>query len=223
LSKVFEEYWKLRMVSATARLQAAQQIIRHNPTRGSAAESALRTLLREFLPLRCGIGSGFLLDPNGTQSQQLDIIVFDQLDSAPLYRDGDLVIVSPKSAYLVLEVKSILNREDLKDAVENVASAKRLNPQARGIIFGYESAKHKTLADTLSGIAKSGNEPDQILCLAERILISWEPSQRQFKGYQLEDGHAVQQLINEVLAAGKVDNLHPYLPSLKAGSELFTV
>jgi hypothetical protein len=221
LSKVFEEYWKLRMVSATARLRAAQQIISHNPTRGSAAESALRTLLREFLPLRCGTGSGFLLDPQGNQSRQLDLIVFDQLDSAPLYRDGDLVIVSPGSAYLMLEVKSVLNREDLEEAFENIASAKRLAPQARGIIFGYESAKPKTLADALSKTAKSGYEPDQILCLQERILVSWSPTVKNFTGYQLEDGHAVQQLISEVLTASKVANLHPYLPSLQAGNELF--
>ena len=84
---VFEDYWKLRMESAAVRLAAAQEVIRHNPTRGSAAENAIRTLLREFVPQRCGVGTGFMLTANGTSSRQLDIVVFDQLHCAPLYRD----------------------------------------------------------------------------------------------------------------------------------------
>jgi hypothetical protein len=109
VSDEFTKYWHLRMKSVTARLDAAREFIRHNPTRGSVAENALRTLLREFLPHRCEIGSGFMLASDGMISKQLDLIIFDRLEDAPLYRDGDIVIVSPGSVHMAIEVKSVLN------------------------------------------------------------------------------------------------------------------
>lgn len=220
---MFDEYWKLRMEGAATRLAAARKLIRHNPTRGSAAENVLRALLRDFLPLRCGLGSGFLLDAQGKSSRQLDVIVFDQFDSAPLYRDGDLVIVSPDSAHLVIEVKSNLNRKALDEAFENIASAKGLNANLRGVIFGYESATEKTLTDVLSGAkaAYGAACPDQIFCSERSIFVIWQAGS--YRGYELDTGKQTQQLINEVLSAGKVKNLLPYLPSLTLGASLFTV
>lgn len=224
MGEVFEEYWNLRMKSASARLAAAQQIIKHNPTRGSAAENALRGLLREFLPQRCGVGSGFMLAANGTVSRQLDVIVFDQLEAAPLYRDGELVILSPDSVYLVIEVKSNLDSIALGDAFVNINSVKTLNPNVRGIVFGYDSATAETFKDHLpKEKAKYGAcVPDQILCLERHLFIAWDPNKMGYDGYELDVG-PTQQLINEVLSAGKVTNLRPYLPTLTPTRQLFAV
>ena len=224
MSEIFEKYWDLRMKSAAARLAAAQQVIKHNPTRGSTAENALRALLREFLPQRCGIGSGFMLAANGVVSRQLDIIIFDQLESAPLYRDGDIVIVSPDSVYIVIEVKSDLDATSLADAFTNIQSVKSLNVNVRGLVFGYESATAETLAARLPGEkAKYGDlGPDQILCLERRLVIAWDPLRAGYDGYELEVG-PTQQLVNEVLSAGKVTNLRPYLPTLEPQKRLFQV
>lgn len=224
VSEIFEKYWELRMQSAAGRLAAAQQLIKHNPTRGSTAENALRALLREFLPQRCGIGSGFMLAANGAASRQLDIIVFDQFESAPLYRDGDIVIVSPDSAYVTIEVKSNLDSVSLADAFANIQSVKSLNMNVRAVVFAYESATVETLAARLPAeSAKYGDlVPDQILCLERRLVITWDPTRAGYDGYELDVG-PTQQLVNEVLSAGKVTNLRPYLPSLTPQRRLFQV
>jgi hypothetical protein len=221
---VFEDYWDLRMQSATARLAAAQEVIKHNPTRGSAAENAIRTLLREFLPQRCGIGTGFMLTANGTASRQLDVVVFDQLQFAPLYRDGDLVIVSPDSVHVVVEVKSNLDSSALGEAFTNIDSVKALNPNVRGVVFGFESATSDTFRDHLPAkkAAHGTRGPDQILCLGRKLFISLDSTRTQYDCYELDRG-PVQQLINEVLSAANVTNLRSYLPTLKAGTHKFSV
>jgi hypothetical protein len=165
-----------------------------------------------------------MLAPNGVASRQLDIIIFDQLESAPLYRDGDIVIVSPDSAYIVIEVKSDLDSASLADAFANIQSVKSLNANVRGLVFGYESVTAETLAARLpTEKAKCGNlGPDQILCLERRLVIAWDAQRAGYDGYELDVG-PMQQLINEVLSAGKVTNLRPYLPTLKPQKRLFQV
>jgi len=225
VSNVFNKYWDLRMRSATARLEAAKQLIEHNPTRGSTAENALRNLLREFLPQRCGIGGGFVLAANGKLSRQIDIIIFDQLEAAPLYRDGDVVIVSPDSTYVVVEVKSDLKAEKLEEAFDNINSVKALDPNVRGIVFGYASATAGTFAEHLPQARKNraGLVPEHIICLERELVIIWDPQRAVYNCYE-HDVDPTQQLVNEVLSAGKATRLQPYLPSLSLPSQpIFSV
>lgn len=78
-SNLFDDYWQLRMRSASARLEAAQKLISHKPTRGAAAEQAVRQLLADFLPWRCGVGGGFIVNHRGKSSRQVDVLLFDLL------------------------------------------------------------------------------------------------------------------------------------------------
>src|SRR4051812_46839143 len=94
----FDEYWQFRMEGASARLRAAQQIVSHPGTRGSLAENLLRELIREFLPQRWGAGTGFIMDPELGRSNQVDLLIYDLMTTSPVYRDGDLVILSPGAA-----------------------------------------------------------------------------------------------------------------------------
>ena len=226
MNDLFEKYWALRMQSVTARLEAARSVIvDHNLTRGIAAESVLRSLLRELLPQKCGIGGGFILTKDGESSRQLDIIVFDQLTSAPLYQDGDLVILSPDSVYVAIEVKTNLTREELTGAFENIASIKKHNKDASGLVFGYWSATIDTIQDCLIDMKNRyvGNFdqiPNQIYCLERKLFIAWDKDK--YHCYELESGIA-QQLVNQVLSAGEVNNLVPYLADITGLSPKFTV
>src|SRR5438105_2965247 len=94
----FDEYWQLRMDGMVSRLKAAQQIVSHPGTRGNLAENLLRELIREFLPQRWATGTGFVMDAELGRSNQIDLVIYDALTSSPIYRDGDLVILSPGTA-----------------------------------------------------------------------------------------------------------------------------
>jgi hypothetical protein len=79
----FDAYWRLRMDGATSRLKAVQQIVTHNPSRGTLAETLLREVIAEVLPQRYAAATGFIMDRPG-RSNQIDIIVYDQLTDSPV-------------------------------------------------------------------------------------------------------------------------------------------
>lgn len=129
--------WKRRR-----RLNAIREIITtHNPTRGAFAESLLREVIAEFLPQRYAAATGFIMN-RPQRSNQLDIIVYDQLTDSPVLRDGGFVVLTPGTARLIVEVKSELTGKakdgDIEGALENIRSAKEVGPDVRGIIFGFD-------------------------------------------------------------------------------------
>jgi hypothetical protein len=114
------EYFK----DLSQELRAVQNRIRnligpaHWPSDGAWKESVLRTVLRRYLPPTFTVGSGFILTPEGVSSQ-IDILVCD--DSAPvLFRDGDFMITTADCVRAVVEVKTSLNRSQLKGALSKM-------------------------------------------------------------------------------------------------------
>lgn len=112
-----QEYFK----SLTEELQSLKNRVRnfidtnHWLTDGEWKESVIRYFLKRNLPGTVKVGRGFIIDCAKT-SHQIDILIYD--DSKPvLFRDGDLVFVTP-------EYQNICNTDrvtafrDLKDLVE---------------------------------------------------------------------------------------------------------
>ena len=94
--------------SITSELYAIESriknLVRHNLSSGEHRESALRTLIRRHLPPNFVVGRGFVVTPNES-SDQIDILVVDG-NKPCLYRDGDLMIVTPDAARAIIEVKT---------------------------------------------------------------------------------------------------------------------
>ncbi|MFQ5885191.1 MAG: DUF6602 domain-containing protein, partial [Thermoplasmata archaeon] len=55
----------------------------------------------------CSVGHGQVVLRDGTNSPQLDVIVFDERIASPLFRSGDLVVVHSNCIMAIVEVKSI--------------------------------------------------------------------------------------------------------------------
>ena len=91
---------------------------------GSENENALAELLRTFLPSRYGIEtSGIIIDKEGKESKQCDIIVYDAW-SFPSY----LRKVFPvELVYGVIEVKTNLTSGEAKNALDNLESLAQLD------------------------------------------------------------------------------------------------
>jgi hypothetical protein len=136
----FDAYWRLRMNGATSRLKAVQKMVTHPPSRGTLAETLLREVIAEFLPQRYAAATGFIMD-RPSRSNQVDIIIYDQLTDSPVFRDGGFVVLTPGTAKLVIEVKSGLtggaSGGEIEKAFDNVRSAKQVDGKVRGFVFGY--------------------------------------------------------------------------------------
>jgi hypothetical protein len=119
---------------------------------GNYKESILRSLLSNILPRKYEISTGFILasDREGRilKSRQIDIIIWDSANYAPIFRDGDFVIVPPESCSAVVEVKGKLTHKELENSLLNIDSLTKFCSTAypfynhiRKYIFAYDISK----------------------------------------------------------------------------------
>lgn len=120
-------------------------------TDGEWKESVLRSVLRRHLPDNIHIGRGFVFTP-ARCSSQIDILIYDA--SCPVvFRDGDLVFVTPDAVKAIIEVKSRATNAIVSESVEKLVNNLDLvfnailtapgmprQPNCYGGIFAYESS-----------------------------------------------------------------------------------
>ena len=98
----------------------------HAAERGTEAEETLKEFLRQKLPRRFDVASGMAIGENDQISRQTDVIIYDAMNS-PVYRTGSRVQILPRdNVAAVVEVKSKLNKEELRDTASKIADVKRI-------------------------------------------------------------------------------------------------
>jgi len=112
-------------------LQDFKEIQNNNPLAvesGAEAELVLKAFLKDRLPRRFDVETGLVVGQDGTVSRQTDLIIFEVLNS-PVYRKGPKIHILPRdNVAAIIEVKSKLNKDQLKDAAKKIASVKKLPP-----------------------------------------------------------------------------------------------
>lgn len=135
--------------------------INHNGNKGDYREGQLYKFLSEKLPKKYGIGSGEIISSCKQVSKQSDIVIYNQIDSVPLFTSSTVQVFPIESVYGIIEVKSELSKEKLLEGLNNIKSVKNLNmatnyrrildqgitvtakrSQPFGIIFAYSLAKN---------------------------------------------------------------------------------
>lgn len=102
-------------------------IVHTHPTaRGSATEHGWGRFLDRHLPKRYEVTQGFVIDADGRQSEQLDIILCDRHYTTVLLDDRAARYVPAESVYAVFEVKQNLNKTHVEDAQAKVRSVRAL-------------------------------------------------------------------------------------------------
>ncbi len=109
----------------------------HNVSDGDYCEDLVRAFLRPVVPGRYSVDTGFIRNsPNAgyvTQekisrnvSPQLDVIIHDTLDYAPIFRSGEFVVVLPAAVVGVVEVKKTLDSGNLNNALDLLATVREM-------------------------------------------------------------------------------------------------
>jgi hypothetical protein len=116
-------------------------VIGHAPTVGTHREELLRALLQKYLPERYHVATGFI----SGYERQLDILIYDRIDYAPLLREGNLVVVHISAVRATIEVKSTLTQAELRRGLEILQPLDSLSgpPIFKGI-FAYTSKMSTT-------------------------------------------------------------------------------
>ena len=236
----FDAYWRLRMDGAASRLKAVQEIVTHNPSRGTFAESLLREVIAEFLPQRYAAATGFIMD-RPKRSNQLDIIIYDQLTDSPIFRDGGFVVLTPGTAKLVIEVKSALTGGEKDDEIEtafnNIRSAKQVDPKVRGFVFGYSGNQAATFVKHAKNWGLGATPvprrewPDRVYNLEREFAMVPTPDKVQPDDSLKDDSThgiytdkaVVRSFLTAALQAINLANVRGFLPADEAGdpSETF--
>jgi hypothetical protein len=119
------------------------------------------------------------------RSNQVDILIYDQLTDSPVFRDGGFVVLSPGTAKLAIEVKSNLTggteKSEIRTALDNIRSAKAVDPKVRGFVFGFGGSGSSTFVGHVKKWGLEGDSvartlwPDRVFNLAERFAMSPTP------------------------------------------------
>ena len=99
-------------------------------SKGEIREADVVQALRPHLHGRYELCKGIVVNALGEQSDPQDIIIVDTHVGPSLYGSGDQRIVPVETVVGVIQIKSRATIAEIKSAVANIASAKRLMPTA---------------------------------------------------------------------------------------------
>ena len=113
-----------------------------------------------FCPDRYGVDSGKVIDSQGHQSEQIDIVIHDTYYSPLMFSIGDAKFVPVESVYAVLEVRQSLNKGNLDYAAQKAESVRRLHRTSTLIPNQFGKAITKDLDEfpILAGILASASD-----------------------------------------------------------------
>jgi hypothetical protein len=171
--------------SLTKELTALQNRVRnfiadaHWQTDGEWKESVLRYFLKRNLPNNVEVGRGFVVSPIGTSSQ-IDVLIYDAAMPV-LFRDGDLVFVTPDAVRAVIEVKSKLTPRGLTSAAGKLAeNIEKICYRSRNdktfALFAFESKirnPNVALAAVRNAAGTNIRRVIDLVCLGDSHLIHW--------------------------------------------------
>jgi hypothetical protein len=145
---------------------------RHWGTDGQHKEAVLRRTLRTYVSQSLHVGTGFVCGPCGA-SHQVDVLLISR-GQPTLFRDGELVIVTPDTVAAIIEVKTSTDGCELDEAlvkladdIEMIRSSGNTECQAGFFIYeGPPTPRHDRLLEGLRQAA-DGRQTRAINLLAD--------------------------------------------------------
>jgi len=171
----------------------------HQGEKGRNNEHVLIRYLRQHLPTRYELTTGKVVSADGSESTQTDVIIRDRINS-PAFMDADAWSIVPiETVFGCISVKTTLNKGELRNAVDQVASVRKLPATAaigypsghrhkispervlrpRGFIFAYKS--EWTSAESVDAAFKEIVEPvdddlrPNCVCVLNQCFIARRP------------------------------------------------
>lgn len=106
---------------------------KHPGTKGDVTETKWKEWLSTNLPKRYRCDRAFIIDNEGSVSDQIDLVIYDSYYSPYIFEEGGSKYIPIESVYAVFEIKQSLNRSNLKYAINKIKSVKRLLVTSIGV------------------------------------------------------------------------------------------
>lgn len=138
MSKTLNDFQNQLSESFHSKIYLLEKIIgdKHWLTSGTFKETVLISFLNQNLPKRYKAKSGFVIFPkqrifivktpedydsmNRSSyiiSKQIDILIYDNIESCPVFEDENIVLLAPEAVKGIIEVKGTLNSKHLEVAI----------------------------------------------------------------------------------------------------------
>lgn len=150
--KSMTELYTCMQSQMKSKLQASKLAFDHNPTKGESTETDWIKWMKDYLPHRYCVDRAFVIDCENHVSDQIDLVIYDQQYSHPVFvMDGNKYITA-ESVYAVFEIKQTLDKTNIEYAGEKIKSVRQLNRTSAAIVSANGPAKPKPLHRIVSGI-----------------------------------------------------------------------
>jgi hypothetical protein len=158
----------------------------HALSAGENREDLVADFLRNYLPRAFGIDTGLILSSEGQFSNQADLVIVDQFYNAPLYPNHSNKIWLVESVYAMIEVKTTLNPDTIRDSISKCIRFKRLKRNFQAlpdkqkiteslfVLWAFNGPSNQTIKQNITDVLKNvevDDHPDFIL-IPNRTLIT---------------------------------------------------
>lgn len=148
----------------SAQLSTNRENIIHSTSKGDALENAWIEWLRKYLPNRYSVDKAIVIDYEGSISQQMDIVIYDNWYTPFIFTQNGFHYIPAEGVYAVFEVKPDIagSSQKQKKSVHNIAyagekieSVRVLKRDAANFINGGKKHSPRPLTKILGGILTS--------------------------------------------------------------------
>lgn len=115
------DYWSGIHKALDERLLAAKEYLRH-PSSGPNAENYFRDLLRQYLPHRYAVESGFVVNVGGDRSDFIDILLVDSMHVPPLSAESHFKVFPAEAVVGAVEITSAVKSRVRRAGIEQKLS-----------------------------------------------------------------------------------------------------
>lgn len=145
----------------------SSSMLEHPVLRGRLREIVVEELIKPFLTPHIKAVTGAIIDVHGIQSNQVDVILYDEQVTPPiLFSEGEGLIPC-HSVVATIEIKSTLTKSHLRAAVENARSVKFLKYDYDRIPISGEVGPRLLFYNELIDLLPEGKRKDYF----KRILF----------------------------------------------------
>jgi hypothetical protein len=150
---------QIQMVS---QLNTNREFINHPVSKGDSLENAWIDWLRKYLPSRYSIDKAIIIDSEGSTSDQIDIVIYDNWFTPFLFNQNGLYYIPAEGVYAVFEVKPDIqgnckNKSYIEYAGDKIASVRCLKRTSTNIINCGKTFKPRSLTKIIGGILTNTN------------------------------------------------------------------
>ncbi len=176
MNKTYRDLTLARISAAVAAAKAVQSV-QHHGLKGQLREILIRDLFRPLLPPDIGFGTGEIITATGQHSKQQDVIMYNKSILPPIVFEESTGIFPIESVLYSIEIKSVLNAEELRKAQVSGANLATLQSMQLGAdspyIYEPPVMSYTLIAfDTdLTGIGKTELERYLEVCGSDEPMV----------------------------------------------------